>query len=171
MRRFVWRLQRVLDIRTKQEQIKTQELFALTEKLAQTRGELLGQQRILKDILESIANENAKERLSKQEFFLKNSAGTDERIKQLKNKVDELERKQKEMIAEVLKIRRSKEGLEKLREQARTRYIEEQDKLEQKQLDETATMSYVRESSIIAEDLASLRYAGQAAETAEKNTD
>jgi flagellar FliJ protein len=144
MRRFVWRLQRVLDIRTKQEQIKTQELFALTEKLAQTRGELLAQQQILRDILESIANEKSGERLKKQEFFLKNSAATDEQISRLKMNVAELEGRQKKMIAEVLKIRRSKEGLEQLREQAKKRYIEEQDKIEQRQLDEMATISFNR---------------------------
>ena len=152
MRRFVWRLQRVLDIKTKQEQIKTQELFALTEKLAQTRGELLSQQRILRDILESIASEKPKERLGKQEFFLRNSAATDEKIKQLQDKVKELETKQKEKIAEVLKLRRFKESLERLREQAKKRYIEEQDKLEQKQLDETATLSFARESRQSAEN-------------------
>ena len=144
MRRFVWRLQRVLDIRTKQEQVKTQELFALTEKLAQVRGELLTQQRILQDIIESIAGERTGERINKQEFFLRNSAATDELIKQLEGAVKELENRQKEMIAEVLKIRRSKEGLERLREQAKKRYIEEQDKIEQRQLDEMAVMSFVR---------------------------
>jgi flagellar export protein FliJ len=144
MRRFVWRLQRVLDIRTKQEQIKTQELFALTENVAQARGQLLTQQRILKDILESIANEKPGERLKKQEFFLRNSAATDERIRQLKTNVAELEKKQKEMIAELLKIRRSKEGLERLREQAKKNYMAEQEKLEQRQMDETATLSFVR---------------------------
>jgi flagellar export protein FliJ len=144
MRRFVWRLQRVLDIRTKQEQVKTQELFALTEKLAQARGELLTQQRILRDIIESIARERAGERIGKQEFFLRNSAATDELIKQLEGAVKELENRQKDMIAEVLKIRRSKEGLERLREQAKKRYIEEQDKLEQKQLDEMAVTGWTR---------------------------
>jgi flagellar biosynthesis chaperone FliJ len=142
----------VLDIKTKQEQIKTQELFALTEKLVQTRGELLAQQRILKDILESIANEKPKDRLSRQEFFLRHSAATDEKIKQLQAKVKELETKQKEKIAEVLKLRRFKESLERLREQAKKRYIEEQDKLEQKQLDETATLSFARESRRSAEN-------------------
>jgi flagellar biosynthesis chaperone FliJ len=142
----------VLDIKAKQEQIKTQELFALTEKLAQARGELLGQQRILRDILESIAGEKPKERLGKQEFFLRNSAATDEKIKQLQAKVAELETKQREKIAEVLKLRRFKESLERLREQAKKRYIEEQDKLEQKQLDETATLSFARESRELAEN-------------------
>jgi len=152
MRRFVWRLQRVLDIKSKQEQIKTQELYAMTEKLAQTRGELISQQRILRDVLESIANENPKDRLSSQEFFLSHSAATDERIKQLRKSIEEQEVKQKEKIAEVLKLRRFKESLERLKEQAKKRYIEEQDKIEQKQLDETATMGFNRESRQSAED-------------------
>ena len=59
--------------------------------------------------------------------------------------VDELETKQKEKIAEVLKIRRFKEALERLREQAKKKFIEEQEKLEQKQLDEMATLSFARE--------------------------
>ena len=149
MRRFAWRLQRVLDIKAKQEQIKTQELFAITERLTQTRSNLLAQQQILRDILESIANENPKERLDKQEFFLRNSAATDELIKNLKTSICELEIKQKEKIAEVLKLRRFKESLERLREQAQRKYIEAQEKLEQKQLDETATLRFTRERQSI----------------------
>jgi len=152
MRRFVWRLQRVLDIKSKQEQIKTQELFTLTEKLAQTRGELLAQQRILRDVLESIANEDPKDRLSRQEFFLRNSSATDERIRHLRKNIEVLEVKQKDKVAEVLKLRRFKESLERLREQAKKRYIEEQDKIEQRQLDETATMGFTRESRLSAEN-------------------
>ena len=152
MRRFAWRLQRVLDVKTKQEQIKTQELFVITDKLAQTRSSLLAQQQILRDILESITNEKPSERLGAQEFFLRNSATTDELIKKLKANVCELEAKQKEKIAEVLKLRRFKEGLERLREQAQRKYIETQEKLEQKQLDETATLSFVREKRIIEQE-------------------
>ena len=145
MRRFVWRLQRVLDIRTKQEILKTQELFVITEKLAQTRSELLIQQRILRDIFESIAAENPKQRIGKQEFFLRNSAATDERIRQLQDKISELASEQKKKMAEVLKIRRTKESLERLREQAKKTFMAEQEKLEQKQLDETATLGFARE--------------------------
>ncbi len=152
MRRFAWRLQRVLDIKAKQEQIKTQELFVITDKLTQTRSNLLAQQQILRDILESIANENPKERLGKQEFFLRNSAATDELIKKLKASICELEIKQKEKIAEVLKLRRFKESLERLREQAQRKYIEAQEKLEQKQLDETATLSFTRERHSIEQE-------------------
>ena len=153
MKRFTWRLQRVLDVKAKQEQIKTQELFVITDKLAQTRSSLLAQQQILRDILESIVNEKASERLGTQEFFLRNSATTDELIKKLKADVCELEAKQKEKIAEVLKLRRFKEGLERLREQAQRKYIEAQEKLEQKQLDETATLSFARERRSIEQEM------------------
>jgi hypothetical protein len=47
MKRFVWRLQRVLDIKRKEEQKKRTELLELTEKIAQRRAELLAKQMIL----------------------------------------------------------------------------------------------------------------------------
>lgn len=144
MRRFVWRLQRVLDIKAKQEVVKTRELFAITERLAQTRGELLDQQRILREILDSITAEFPKDRIGRQEFFLRNSAATDERIRQLRDKISELESQQKEKVAEVLKIRQFRQALEQLREQAKKKFMEEQEKLEQKQLDEAATVSFAK---------------------------
>jgi len=144
MKRFVWRLQRVLDIRKKEEQKARAELLELTERLAQTRGELLMQQKMLEDIIDALTGENPKKRLGKQEFFLKFSAASNEQIKKLKDKVNELELQQRDKIVEVLKLRRFKEGLEKLRTEAKRRFIKEQEKLEQKQLDEGATVSFVR---------------------------
>jgi flagellar FliJ protein len=144
MKRFVWRLQRVLDIRKKEEQKARAELLELTERLAQTRGELLMQQKMLEDIINGLTGENPKKRLGKQEFFLKFSAASNEQIKKLKDKVNELELQQRDKIVEVLKLRRFKEGMEKLRTEAKMRFIKEQEKLEQKQLDEGATVSFVR---------------------------
>jgi flagellar FliJ protein len=144
MKRFVWRLQRVLDIRKKEEEKARAELLELTERLAQTRGELLMQQKMLEDIINGLTGENPKKRLGKQEFFLRYSAASDEQIKKLEDKVKELESQQRDKIAEVLKLRRFTEGLEKLRTEAKMRFITEQEKLEQKQLDEGATISFVR---------------------------
>jgi flagellar biosynthesis chaperone FliJ len=144
MKRFVWRLQRVLDIRKKEEQKARAELLELTERLAQKRGELLMQRKILEDIINGLTGENPKKRLGKQEFFLKFSAASNEQIKKLKDKVNELELQQRDKIVEVLKLRRFKEGLERLRTEAKMRFIKEQEKLEQKQLDEGATVSFVR---------------------------
>jgi flagellar export protein FliJ len=146
MRRFVWRLQRVLDIREKEEQKARAELFELAEKLAATRGELLMQQKMLEDIIHGLAGENPESRLDKQEFFLRHSVTSDERIRELKDKIHVLERQQREKVAEVLKIRRYKQGLEKLRAQAREEFIAEQERLEQKELDERAGVSFVRKT-------------------------
>jgi flagellar biosynthesis chaperone FliJ len=146
MKRFVWRLQRVLDIRKKEEQKARAELLELTERLAQTRGELLMQQKILEDIINGLTGENPKNRLGRQEFFLKFSVASDKQIKRLEDKVSELESQQRDKIAEVLKLRRFNEGLEKLRTEAKMKFIKEQEKLEQKQLDEGATISFVRKT-------------------------
>lgn len=144
MKRFVWRLQRVLDIKNKEEQKARAELFELTQELAQRRGELLARKKILERIINGLTGENPKKRLGKQEFFLRYSATNDEQIKKLKNKIGELESQQREKIVEVLKIRRFKEGLERLRTEAKMQFIKEQEHLEQKELDETATVSFVR---------------------------
>ncbi len=150
MKRFVWRLQRILDIKTRKEQKMRSELLELTEKLAETRGVLLMQQRILQDIIAGLAAEIPKKRLSRQEFFLRYSGISDERIGKLKEKMSVLESQQREKIAELLKVRRFKEGLERLRAEAKIQFIKEQEKLEQKELDEIATVSFAR-NMILAE--------------------
>ena len=146
MRRFVWRLQRVLDIKEKEEQKTRTELFELVEKLAETRGELLTQQKLLQDIINGLVEENPKARLGKQEFFMKFSVTSDEQIKQLRKKIRLLELQQREKVAEVLKVRRFKQGLERLREETKRQFIAEQEKLEQKESDERAGVSFVRKA-------------------------
>ncbi len=146
MKRFVWRLQRVLDIRIKEEQKARAELLKLTEKLAETQSALLAWRKMLEQIINGLTVENPKKRLGRQEFFLRYSAESDERINTLENKVKELESKQRDKISEVLKLRRLKEGLEKLRAEAKMQFIKEQEKLEQKQLDEGATVLFVRKT-------------------------
>ncbi|MEA3224309.1 MAG: hypothetical protein U9Q07_00025 [Planctomycetota bacterium] len=146
MKRFVWRMQRVLEIRRKEEQKERVELLKLTERLVERRGELLFRRKMLKDVIDSLADADPKQRLGEQEFFLRHAATSDEQIRRLKDKIGELELQQKEKIAEVLKIRRFKESLEKLRVEAKRQFIEEQERLEQKELDEAATVSFVRKA-------------------------
>jgi len=146
MKRFVWRLQRVLDIKEKQEQRARAELFELTERLAEARGELLSWQQMLQEIVHGLAQENPKKRLGRQEFFLRHSQASDRQIKQLKDKVRDLESKQKEKVAEVLNLRKFKQGLEQLRAETKRQFIREQEMLEQKEMDERAGVSFVRKA-------------------------
>jgi len=144
MKRFVWRLQRVLDIREIEEQKKTAELLELTDKLAVTRGQLLIEKKKIENIISSIKNENSRKRLGRQEFFLTYSCISNKRINKLKEIISYLELQQKEKIAEVLKVKRSKEGLIRLRTEAKFQFIKEQEKYEQKELDDGSTVSFVR---------------------------
>jgi len=144
MKRFVWRLQRVLDIKTKEEQTKKTELLKITEKLAQTRGQLLMQKRVLENIISDISGKHPQKRLPEQEFFLKCSVTSDRLIKTLKNNVTELESQQIKKILELLSVKRFKEGLDKLRTEAKRRFTSQQEKLEQKDLDETAAVGFAR---------------------------
>jgi flagellar biosynthesis chaperone FliJ len=144
MRRFKWRLERVLDIKKKQEQKERAGLLALTERLAEKRSELLMRQKMLKDVITDLARTDPKQRLGGQEFFLRHAVTSDKEIERLKDQVSELELRQKEKIAQVHRIRRLKEGLEKLRAEAKRRFVEQQEKLYQKQLDESAAVSFLR---------------------------
>ena len=144
MKRFAWRLQRVLDIRKKEEQIKRAELMAVTERMAQVQTEVMLKKITLKNMLDSMAKENPKKRLAKQEFFLRCSERDDELIRKLETKISELKIQQKEKIAEILKIRQYKEGLEKLRTEAKIQFIKEQEKLDQKNADERTGIGFAR---------------------------
>lgn len=144
MKRFVWRLQRVLDIKIKEEQVKRAQLLEITQKLTQAQGELFMQKRILADTISSISQQSPKLRLEKQELFLKCAAVNDELIKKLEKKVTEIEAKQKEKISEIVRIKKFRKSLEKLREETKTQFMKEQEKMEQKDADETSTMSFSR---------------------------
>ena len=82
--------------------------------------------------------------MGKQEFFLAYSHISNRKINKLKETIRQLELLQKQKIAEVLKVKRSKEGLKRLRTEAKIQFIKEQEKYEQKELDDGSTVSFVR---------------------------
>jgi len=147
MKRFVWRLQKVLDVKTSEEQLRRTELFQIVEQLAARRGELLLRQRILQDLMAEIQRRESAQRLNAQEFFLRHAATDDEEMRRLQEEIAALETRHKEKTAEVLAVRRFKEGLEKLRTQAKEEYMREQERLEQKELDERTTIAFARHGS------------------------
>jgi flagellar export protein FliJ len=147
MRRFVWRLQKVLDVKTKQEQIKRNELFQIAEQLAARRGELLLRRRILQDLLTEIREQPGPARWSAQEFFLRHADDDDRQIRRLEEEIAALQVRHKEKTAEVLAVRRFKEGLEKLRQQAQEEYLREHERAEQKEADEQTTLTFARQEN------------------------
>jgi flagellar biosynthesis chaperone FliJ len=145
MKKFVWRLQKVLEINEKRQQAKKAELFKTTEKLAIARANLLAQQRILQDLIEDVAKLKPAERIDRQQLLLKSTQKNDELIREYEDEIRQLEMDQKRLTDEFLKIKRFTESLKNLREQDKQKFIIEQEKLEQKEMDEhTSTRFAVR---------------------------
>ena len=144
MKKFVWRAQKVLEVKKIEEQRKKNELLTITESLTNAVGLLIAKKALLKDMLEQLNTKDPMKNLQQRQIFFRYSAINDEAIEQLKRKIAELEKQQREKIAEFLKIRQYSQGLEKLREQAKIRFYDEQEKLDQKQADEDTVMKYAR---------------------------
>jgi flagellar biosynthesis chaperone FliJ len=142
MKKFVWRLQKVLEINEKRQQVKKAELFRITEKLALARANLLAQQRILQDLIEDVAKLKPSERLNRQQLLLKSTKKNDELIREYEDEIRQLEMDQKRLTDEFLKIKRFTESLKNLREQDKQKFIIEQEKLEQKEMDEHTSMRF-----------------------------
>ncbi len=142
MKKFVWRLQKVLEINQKRQQAKKAELFRITQKLAIARANMLAQQRILQDLIENVAKQNPAERLDRQQLLLKSTRKNDELIRKYEDEIRQLEMDQKRLTAEFLKIKRFTESLKNLREQDKRKFIIEQERLEQKEMDEHTSMRF-----------------------------
>ena len=81
---------------------------------------------------------------------MKYSEASNEQIKKLQSDMCRIESQQRDKIAEVVKTRRFKEGLERLQTEAKKRFLKEQEKLEQKELDEGAIYRWRTQKKHIA---------------------
>jgi hypothetical protein len=144
MKKFVWRAQKVLEVKKIEEQRKKNELLVITESLTNTVGLFIAKKALLKDMLEQFNTKDLMQNFQQRQIFFRHCAINDEAIEQLKQKIAELEKQQREKIAEFLKIRQYSQGLEKLREQAKIKFYAEQEKIDQKQADEDTVMKYAR---------------------------
>ena len=144
MKKFTWRLQRLLDVKNIDEKCKTMELAKVTKNLEETEMMIIKHKRMLEQIISEISQKNINDRLRVQEFFMKYSSESDEIIKKLIQKMAELQDKRKKKLDELIEAKRYKEGLEKIRENAKAEFTQEQERQYQKQLDENAVMRMAR---------------------------
>ena len=148
MAKFVWRLQRVFDVKKKQEQAKRQELLHLTEQVVQARYQLMMRQHSLKVMLENVAQASPKERMNQQALAMDYAKGSQARIKALEEQVKEIQALKKAKAEEVLALKQATEGLERLRTQAELRFLKDLDKKEQKMADEMTLLKYARHMTV-----------------------
>lgn len=145
MARFVWRLQRILDVKKRLEDAKRMDLLYIANEIAQARAVLWAQQRLIEQGCHQVAGLPPSERPRQQEFFIRYVQANDERISQIRAHIQQLQNSQRQIASQLLEIRRSRQALERLKERAMQRFLQEQRRLEQKQLDEMASIGFIRE--------------------------
>lgn len=143
--KFTWRLQRLLDLKAREEDVKRDELVALTERAAAIRSRILIERAGFRRMLSELRNTPDGDRLTEQETVLNYAHVFDAKIVRLEANLSELETLQRAKITEVLEIRKFRKGLEKLREKALAEFVRYEQKQEQKETDEYAALSFSRD--------------------------
>ncbi len=122
MQKFRWRLQRLLDVRQKQQDALRAELIALTEQTTALRGRILMEKAMLRSRLSELRALEPDRRLSRQQEFMTYVSAVDGRLAALGRKLSELEQKRKEKVEAMTAARKSRKVLERLRERAMEAY-------------------------------------------------
>jgi flagellar biosynthesis chaperone FliJ len=133
-----------LDLKSKQEEILRAELVSVTEQVVAVRGQILMERSLLRQRLSEAEQAPPKERPARQAFILQFSQVTEDKIRRLHQKLQELETARRNKIQEILKVRTYRKGLERLRARAEEDYQLEQQRQEQKQSDDQTTVGYAR---------------------------
>ncbi len=142
MKRFRWSLQRLLEVTVHREQALRAQLLNLSQEIVGLRQIILARQAVLRSLLAELAKEDLRKRVSKQQLFMNYVQNDQKQIRRLEQQLKELRTLRKQKNAQFLQIRSSRRTLERLRKEAKQRYLRAQLKLEQKQLDEVAHISF-----------------------------
>ncbi|MCK5000497.1 MAG: hypothetical protein KAS23_13225 [Anaerohalosphaera sp.] len=141
---FKWRLDRILEIKRKDEQLKRSEAADIAQKLEMTRKQLLDKQDSLKRLMDRINCQNPKERFQHQQIFINSSQADDNDIQIIKNSISALEQQKIQKIQEIIEAKSFVERLEKLRQKNYEQFLIEQNKIEQSELDENYNRRFTK---------------------------
>jgi flagellar export protein FliJ len=144
MKKHNWRLQRVLDVRIKQEEAKRAELLAVTHRLLLARQIVIAKQAMMRSILLDLSRKDAGTRMAEQPLVVKHMAFSEEELKKLKKQAEEIEIERKKKAEEMMEARRSRKAMEKLKEKSKTEYVKMVNMTEQKEMDELSGGRFVR---------------------------
>ena len=144
MAKFVWRLQRVLEVKKKQEQAVRMEVLHLAEQVAQLRCQLLMQKQNLKNMLETVAETPPAERMNQQALVMNYAKGSQIRIKAMEDQVQALSVQKQEKTKELRVLKQTTEGLGRLKSNAKQQFIKDENRKEQKMADELTLAKHAR---------------------------
>jgi len=144
VKRFKWKLQRVLDIKTQHERALRSDLFALAQAIVRVREEILERRTVLRTLLVELADRRLADRLPELAVFMEFSAVEERRIERLGARLRDLESERAEKQRRFLEARATCKTLKRLREEARSAHMRDVGKREQMAFDESAHTAFAR---------------------------
>ena len=144
MKRFAWPLQRLLDVTEQRERAQRAEMQVLAREMARLRQDAVAHRAAVRALIAELSGLGLPERLSRNVDFVRCCQAHDRQVEQLESRIAALAVKREELMRVLIKTRKSRETLERLREEARQEHLREQTKLEQVQFDETAHTAKAR---------------------------
>jgi hypothetical protein len=144
MKRFSWRLERVLEITARREQALRAELFALAQEIARTRHEIALRRQTVRTILDDLGRKTLAERLGEQTIVLACAAAEERILAGLQRRCETLEAERKTKTEQFMKHRTLRRSLERLREAAYAKYLRAAAAREQAEFDEVSHIAFAR---------------------------
>ena len=147
MKRFVWSLQRYLDVVRQRESVLRAEVLAAGRQVAAQRRAIARRLKALSAMLCGISAEPTEARLPDQQLVVGCSAAERRAMEALEAELSRLEARRQELLGRLRDIRARRETLEKLRQEALDQYLRQAAAAEQKQHDETSRIAFVRNAA------------------------
>lgn len=150
MKKFHWKLERVLDITAQREKALRSGLFALAQAVVRVRRAIVERRTVLRILLEEMGRRPLADRLAEQAVVMAYSAGEQRELRRLDARLAELEAERARKRERFLQTRSMRETLERMREQAREDYLRQVAKREQSEFDEQAHLAFARKAAPLA---------------------
>lgn len=147
MKRFRWPLERMLTVTVQRELALRSQLLSLLQRITVVRQEIVRRRSEVRSMLAELGAHKAHQRMGLQELFMRFSASTWREIARLRDEATALTAQRAEKTSELLKLRKSQETLERMRQEAKRQHVRFEMNLEQKQFDESAQIAFAREAS------------------------
>lgn len=148
MKKFIWKLQRLLDVKQKQEQALRNEIIALAEQAAILRGRMMAMKMRLRAHQREIQALPDEQRVGAQAFHLQYVPVIDKALHQMAEEGRTLENRRRAKMEDFLKVQKFRKGLERLKEKARQEYLRQANLEEQKQLDDYTHIHWNRPAAL-----------------------
>jgi len=144
VKRFCWRLQKLLDVKVQREGAMRTELAAMTQRIARLERDIVELRGAFGRAMANLAAGELAQRIGVQDVFMARAGFVDGRVAAIRGEIGELTERRSERTTEFMKLRAERRTLEKMRREAYRRYLRLRAAEEQKSSDEASQIKFIR---------------------------